>query len=103
MNCTGKHAAMLATCVANGWDTATYRDPDHPLQQALRATVERLAGEPVAATGVDGCGAPLFALSLTGLARAFARDRHGAAGTPEPRVAAAIRAHPAGSAGPAAT
>ena len=27
MNCSGKHAAMLATCVANGWDPATYRRP----------------------------------------------------------------------------
>ena len=33
MNCSGKHAAMLATCVVNGWDTATYLEPDHPLQR----------------------------------------------------------------------
>jgi L-asparaginase II len=95
MNCSGKHAAMLATCVANGWDTVTYRDPAHPLQQALLAAVERLAGEPVAATGVDGCGAPLFALSLTGLARAFAAVATAPAGTAEHRVAEAIRANPA--------
>src|SRR5919112_98935 len=36
MNCSGKHAAMLATCVANGWDTASYLDPQHPLQQGIR-------------------------------------------------------------------
>ena len=36
MNCSGKHAAMLLTCRANGWDAASYRDPAHPLQQALR-------------------------------------------------------------------
>jgi L-asparaginase II len=94
MNCSGKHAAMLATCVANGWPTSTYADPDHPLQRGLRATVERLAGEPVAAVGVDGCGAPLFALTLTGLARAFAAIATAPAGTPEHRVATAIRAHP---------
>jgi L-asparaginase II len=94
MNCSGKHAAMLATCVANGWPTSTYPDPDHPLQRGLRATVERLAGEPVAAVGVDGCGAPLFALTLTGLARAFAAIATAPAGTPEHRVATAIRAHP---------
>ena len=45
--------------------------PDHPLQREIKAALGRLAGEAVAATGVDGCGAPLFALSLTGLARAF--------------------------------
>ncbi len=71
MNCSGKHAAMLATCVAAGWPTASYTDPGHPLQAQIRQAVERLAGEPVAAIGVDGCGAPLFAISLTGLARAF--------------------------------
>src|SRR3954453_24033045 len=71
-SCSGKHAAMLATCAANGWPTSTYLDPDHPLQRAIRATVEQLTGEPVVATAVDGCGAPLFATSLVGFARAFA-------------------------------
>jgi L-asparaginase II len=94
MNCSGKHAAMLATCVANGWPTATYRDLDHPLQRCLRTSVERLAGEAVAAVGVDGCGAPLFALTLTGLARAFAAIATAPAGTSEHRVATAIRRHP---------
>src|SRR6476659_8258830 len=48
-NCSGKHAAMLATCVAAGWPTSTYRDPEHPLQRAMAATLTELAGEPVAA------------------------------------------------------
>lgn len=94
MNCSGKHAAMLATCVANGWPTESYRDPSHPLQKQLRSTVERLTGEQVAATGVDGCGAPLFALTLAGLARGFAAISTAAPGTPEHRVAEAIRTHP---------
>ena len=71
MNCSGKHAAMLATCVVNGWDTATYLDPDHPLQQAIAETFAELTGEPVEVVAVDGCGAPLLSTSLTGLARAF--------------------------------
>jgi L-asparaginase II len=94
MNCSGKHAAMLATCVVNGWPTDSYCDPGHPLQTSLRATVERLAGEESAAVGVDGCGAPLFALSLTGLARAFAAVATAPVGTPEHRVASAVRRHP---------
>ncbi len=94
MNCSGKHAAMLLTCVANGWPVSGYVDPDHPLQVALRASVEDLAGEPVAAVGVDGCGAPLFGLTLTGLARAFARLVTAEPGSPERRVADAMRAHP---------
>ena len=93
-NCSGKHAAMLATCVINGWSLERYRDPAHPLQRRIRHTVEDLADEPVAATGVDGCGAPLFALSLVGLTRAFARLVTAAPGSAERRVADAMRAHP---------
>jgi L-asparaginase II len=94
MNCSGKHAAMLATCVAAGWPTATYTDPAHPLQVALRQDLESLAGEQSAAVGVDGCGAPVFALSLAGLARAFQALVTGSPGTPERRVADAMRAYP---------
>lgn len=93
MNCSGKHAAMLATCVVNGWETGSYLDPGHPLQRAVMATVEELTGVPVARAAVDGCGAPLMPTTLTGLARAF--HRLALAGTgPEHRVAMAIRAHP---------
>jgi len=94
MNCSGKHAAMLATCAVNGWPTGSYLAPDHPLQQAIRHTVEDLAGQQVAATGVDGCGAPLFGLTLAGLARAFRVLVLAAPGTPERRVADAMRAYP---------
>jgi L-asparaginase II len=94
MNCSGKHAAMLATCAANGWPTASYTDPGHPLQQAIRGTIEELAGEKSTATGVDGCGAPLFALTLSGLARAFRTLVLAEPGTPERRVADAMCAYP---------
>ena len=99
MNCSGKHAAMLATCVANGWPTDTYRDPDHPLQQAIAATFADLTGEPIAVTAVDGCGAPLFSASLVGLAHAFRRlalgeTESGDADPDAARVADAIRALP---------
>ncbi|MDQ3663676.1 MAG: asparaginase [Actinomycetota bacterium] len=94
MNCSGKHAAMLATCAVRGWDTAAYTDPDHPLQQAIAATFAELTGEPPGEAAVDGCGAPLFAASLTGIARAFARLALADKETPEGEVAEAIRAHP---------
>ena len=93
-NCSGKHAAMLATCRVNGWDIATYRDPRHPLQQLMAQTIADLAGEPVAATAVDGCGAPVMAISLAGLARAFGRVAAAEPTTDEGRVADAIRQHP---------
>ena len=94
MNCSGKHAAMLATCVANGWPTDSYLDPTHPLQVATRQTIEDVAGEPVAQVGVDGCGAPIFAISLTGLALAFGRLAAAAPGTLEHRVATAMNTYP---------
>ena len=93
-NCSGKHSAMLATCVAAGWDTATYRELLHPLQQLIAQTLADLSGEPAAATGVDGCGAPVMAVSLTGLARAFSRFSVASEGTDEARVAAAMRGYP---------
>jgi len=93
MNCSGKHAAMLATCVVNGWDVATYLDPDHPLQQAIAETFAELTGAPVAHVAVDGCGAPLLGTTLTALARAFARLAAATEG-PEHRVADAIRRNP---------
>ena len=71
MNCSGKHAGMLATCVANGWDTKTYLNADHPLQVAVLAEIEGLAGAKVSNKTFDGCGAPLFALTTRELANAI--------------------------------
>lgn len=67
-NCSGKHAGMVATCKVNGWDVASYKDSTHPLQIAIKNEFEKLSGEAITKIGVDGCGAPLFAISLTGLA-----------------------------------
>jgi L-asparaginase II len=70
-NCSGKHAGMIITCQQNGWDKESYLDLDHPLQLAIKNEIEELSGEKVSAVSVDGCGAPLFAISLIGLARAI--------------------------------
>lgn len=99
MDCSGKHAGMLAACVANRWPLDSYLDPGHPLQRLIRTTLEEAAEEPVAHTGVDGCGAPLLAISLTGLARAFRTLALASSETPAGRVADAMRAHPAHVAG----
>jgi len=93
-NCSGKHAAMLVTCRHNDWDLATYLDPDHPLQRRIADTLADLAAEPVGASAVDGCGAPVLAVSLHGLARAFGTIASAPPGTPEAEVAAAMRAFP---------
>lgn len=93
-NCSGKHAAMLATARLNGWSTGDYLSQQHPLQRAIAATVTDLAGESPARVAVDGCGAPLFAVTLRGLARAVGAIAAAEAGTPEAAVARAIRTHP---------
>jgi L-asparaginase II len=93
-NCSGKHAGMLVTCVVNGWPIESYLDVDHPLQRHITTVIERLAGEPVAHVGIDGCGAPAHAVSLVGLARAFVVIARAEPATPEAKVYAAMRAHP---------
>ena len=94
MNCSGKHAAMLATCAGRGWSLDDYLDPAHPMQVHLVATLERMSGERVAASGVDGCGAPVLAISLLALARAFSRAVQADEGAPERLVADAMRGFP---------
>ncbi|MCX6449082.1 MAG: asparaginase, partial [Actinobacteria bacterium] len=59
------------TCHQNDWDMSTYLEMNHPLQIAIKNEIELMAGEKVSASTFDGCGAPLFAISLTGLARAI--------------------------------
>ncbi|MGI6879871.1 asparaginase [Microbacterium sp. gxy059] len=105
-NCSGKHAAMLTACRVNGWDTTTYTDPTHPLQVHLREVVERLTGSRIAGVAVDGCGAPVHAMSLEALARGI--HRMGASSESSPfalhRVAGVlvrtVREHPWAIEGP---
>ncbi|MBT2537751.1 asparaginase [Arthrobacter sp. ISL-69] len=91
-NCSGKHASMAATCVINGWPVRGYLDPGHPLQQLVRTTVRQLTGEEPGRTSTDGCGTPLFALTLRGMARAFGRITSAVVADPESPKAAVGRA-----------
>ena len=75
-NCSGKHAGMVATSAINGWDLATYKDVSHPLQTLIRKEFEDLAAEKITAASVDGCGAPLFAMTLRGMVRAIHQITH---------------------------
>lgn len=93
-NCSGKHAAMLATCVVNGWDTENYLAFDHPLQRHIKATCEEMMGEASAADTNDGCGAPLFAFSLEATTRAFSRFGSAEEGSAERRIFNAYRRFP---------
>jgi L-asparaginase II len=71
-NCSGKHSGMLLASKRRGHPLESYPDPDHPLQRAVFDAVTREAGIEPLAIGVDGCGVPVHALPLTGLARIFA-------------------------------
>ncbi|GDX24413.1 asparaginase [Actinomycetes bacterium] len=71
MNCSGKHAGMLATCIANKWPIKNYLAMDHPLQKLILNEIESVASEKSMNKTFDGCGAPLFAISTIGLARAI--------------------------------
>lgn len=71
MNCSGKHSAMILTSVINGWPVESYLDPNHPLQVGIKAEFEKLTEEKMAKTSVDGCGAPLFLMTVHGMAKAI--------------------------------
>ena len=73
-NCSGKHAAFLATSRKMGWPLETYLQLDHPLQQEVNRRVAELLGLPpeelVAAR--DDCGAPTLRLQLAQMALLYA-------------------------------
>lgn len=92
-NCSGKHAAMLATSVINAWDVESYLSSEHPIQRAIVTELESWCEAPISFSSVDGCGAPAHAVSLYALARGFAnltRSQDAAAA----RVVSSMRAHP---------
>ena len=93
MNCSGKHAGMIATSVINGWNIENYTDPSHPLQLAIQGEIETLANEKLGNIAADGCGAPLFSISTYGLALAI----HSLTTSSDPvhqEVLNAVRSHP---------
>lgn len=93
MNCSGKHASFLLACVQNGWSIDDYLDPLHPLQRLIVSTTEEFTGSPIAHYGTDGCGAPLFGITLRQLATAVSQVGQGAEDATA-RLVAAVRRHP---------
>lgn len=93
-NCSGKHAAMLGTCSVNGWPMEGYLSVEHPLQQAVRTSIEQITGAKVGAASVDGCGTPVYAMSLTSMALAYGRIAAAECSSPEGKIAHAMRSFP---------
>jgi L-asparaginase II len=94
MNCSGKHAGMLATCIVNGWPIENYLHAEHPLQQAITHTITELTGAEPPAIGVDGCGAPAHVMTLENLARGVRAIAVGDAGDAGQHVFAAMSGFP---------
>ena len=74
-NCSGKHAAMLALAKHVGAPTETYDELSNPVQQMVAQTVSDFSGVPVKeiAIGTDGCGVPVFGISVHAMALMYAR------------------------------
>jgi L-asparaginase II len=74
-NCSGKHSAMIALALLERWPVVGYQRLEHPVQQAVAASVARWGGLEVAelAWGIDGCTAAAVAAPLDRLALAWAR------------------------------
>jgi L-asparaginase II len=94
--CTGKHAAMLALCVHNGWPLTDYLNPAHPAQELILGTVARMVGcpKPQIQVAIDGCGAPVFYVPLKNIALGYARLAGAQPDSPAGLLMAAILAHP---------
>lgn len=99
MNCSGKHAAWLNACVHAGLDHKKYLDPTNKLQLRIIELFNELAGEKVTVSSVDGCGGPLHALSLTGLAKMIQQAVLAPSGTELNQIVSAVRAFPEAASG----
>jgi L-asparaginase II len=74
-NCSGKHAGMLALALHLGAATETYDEPSNPVQLAIGKTVSQFSGIPIEdiAVGTDGCGVPVFGITVKAMALMYAR------------------------------
>lgn len=92
-NCSGKHAGFL-TLTQHLGAGPEYVDPDHPVQRTFLEAFERVTKETSPGFGIDGCSAPNYACTLTGMARAMAHFAAAPTGSAEARLHEAMRLHP---------
>ena len=74
-NCSGKHAGMLALAKFLGAATEDYDRPENDVQVAIGETIAKFSDirlEDIS-VGVDGCGVPVFGITVKGMALMYAR------------------------------
>jgi L-asparaginase II len=74
-NCSGKHAMMLAFAKYLNTNLENYIDQNHQVQLSILEMISKFTETPVSLipTGIDGCSAPNFALSIEAMAKAVAK------------------------------
>jgi len=74
-NCSGKHAGMLAVAVHLDAPIENYISPENPVQKAIADALAKFSDIEVTdmVVGVDGCGAPIFGITVKAMALAYAR------------------------------
>ncbi len=74
-NCSGKHAGMLALAMHLGEPTETYDEPTNPVQLSIGKSVSQFSGIAIEdiAVGTDGCGVPVFGVTVKAMALMYAR------------------------------
>ncbi|QNB46588.1 asparaginase [Thermanaerosceptrum fracticalcis] len=74
-SCSGKHAGMLILTRFNEWNLDDYYKLEHPVQQLMLQCMADFAGlnpEEIP-IGIDGCGVPVFAMTVEKMAFSYAR------------------------------
>lgn len=74
-NCSGKHAGMLALARHLNAPAESYDQPDNPVQLLIGRTVAQFSGINLEdmSVGVDGCGVPVFGITVRAMAQMYAR------------------------------
>ena len=72
-NCSGKHAAFLATCKKLNWPLDNYLKGDHPLQIEIFRIISELLDSPISEIHAerDDCGAPTLYMKLLDMAKLY--------------------------------